>query len=594
MSAGRGSQSIEDGCDLFLISVYRRKFPNLSITTQYINDKLPIDSDLDENILNEARNTKTPILIQENALGTCGFFVYGDIGGGNWTYTKIKDCDELKLNSLPFEKTGEISIIQRGDPQFTPFLSDALEKIHVHHLNSQEVIPYESLEMPADIAELIVSYAVDAPWVFSKSILFFSNVDCTPQQILFLMKCAGPLRQFQFFVEKLIQKEKMTNPKICSLTNRKFTLNNWQGTLIQLLVTGLDQSMAKCFIEIIKKKLPDKLSDVLKQARQARTLPPEKYLVTLKKIVLEQQNQQALKVEEIKAETERKSQNSKALEVLFDAFLEGNEEQNKQAIETFRTFINDQQNMLTNDLGLYYANLIHLIDDISKLIKKRDEELPQWSCFCFEIINVLRESMNAAVIAKLFDAFQSSEENIEHAIEIFKQFDEKTQAFATNEQGYLINNLLYLDRIHRIYKAFDELYRRGGELPGNWSGQRANSFCVRAIGWLQSKLPPHICHALCVKGGGLDSVIGGSKIVPRPYHTLDKDYFGVDNSNWVLGVNYFFDIFGTTNNAWQLGKMGRRSDRADRFQTLLRSINFSQILADSPLSKPAEPIVNRP
>jgi hypothetical protein len=65
-----------------------------------------------------------------------------------------------------------------------------------------EVMPYELLKMPQSIAELVVSYAIDTPWVLNKSI-FFTNVDCTLQQILLLAKCAGPLKEFQFLVEKL-------------------------------------------------------------------------------------------------------------------------------------------------------------------------------------------------------------------------------------------------------------------------------------------------------------------------------------------------------------------------------------------------------
>ncbi len=479
------------------------------------------------------------------------------------------------------------------------------EKESKNDTDALEVMPYELLKMPQTIAELVVSYAVDTPWVLNKSI-FFTNVDCTLQQILLLVKCAGPLEEFQFLVEKLIEKEikanqdkkveKPNEPEYYSLIDRNFTFDfdHRQGPFVQCVMIGLDQTtrkedgteidkgMVECFVNIIAEKLPHRLSDVLKQAQQAAILSPEKYLELLEKIVLEQQKQQAGWEEEIKAETDRESRNLAALKALSNAFTEENEEKNKQAIETFRTFIDGQQGPLMNALGLYYANLIHLIKGVSELNidKKREGALPEshWPRFCFETINVLRESLNRGVIKQFVNAFtQLDEAIIQQAIESLDQFDQKTHAYSTNEYGYLINNLLYLNRIHLISELFGELYQRRNELPGGYYGKNADDCCIKGAGMFQRRLPAHIRNTLS-SDGGLYGVLENNKKIQRRTQVAGENYLGVVGSDCQLGVNYFYDIFGP-------GGPARRATGSGRtwFQNLLRAITTaSKLYATNP------------
>ncbi len=427
----------------------------------------------------------------------------------------------------------------------------------VQDKDNLEILSNELSQLPQVVNELIASYAVDASWVLNKSI-FFAGMDCTIRQILFLVEHAGPLDQFRFLVKKVIESEKSanearkkTNPNAkekYSLIDDVFVIGSQSGTLMQCLVILMDQTMrvrcdqryvetdkglVDCFIEIIEETLGHKLPVVLEQARLATILSPDRYLEVLKDVVLFQKNQQPNQVAKIKSEME--SGNLDVFKMFAEAFVEDDAKKNEETIDAFKKTIEDQQAPLINNLSLYYANLLQLIDGMCSLMQQKDGTLSgnQWSNFCFKAISILRESINSAVIKQVFDVFLKDNQ-ASQAIEILNQFDEKTKLFSINEKGYIKNNILYLNRLSLLSKAFDALYLWNQELLPPYcdgDGVEINRFRVQIIGGIQSRLPLRIGQIFNYKRiasyGGLFSFFsagGGPAALSRDLTWIMKDY----------------------------------------------------------------------
>jgi len=253
----------------------------------------------------------------------------------------------------------------------------------------EDVMPYGIWRFPKPVANIVVEYAWDIP--LQKPFLF-SDIDYTFEKILFLVEYAGPLDAFKFAVTRCIKKELSKGEEKINLIDTIFTIDGMQGTLIQLLVSRLDVSirnekgdeidkgMAESFIDIVAALLPNRLGEVQKQAGLAA--PPENK----------------------EKKRERESINLAALNQVFDAIKQNDEEITKQAIETFKEFVKNKKSFLRNDKGYlmnnqYYMDLIHLIYVAFDVLSNRAEELPpinaddcgQWygkkaDRFCFEII----------------------------------------------------------------------------------------------------------------------------------------------------------------------------------------------------------------
>lgn len=457
---------------------------------------------------------------------------------------------------------------------------ESKEKNKNHTEIGLEVIPYESWKMPAPIVDLVVGYAIDTPWIINKSI-FFSGVDCTLHQILFLAEHADSIDKFKFFVGKLIEKEKLAYEakkidnqneiETYSLIDRIFTLGTRQGTLVQCLVSGLDtkfrknEGMADCFINQIKQLLPHKLPIVLEQAQQAAKISPNKYLAVLKEVVLDQQEQQPPPSEEFEEEDKQTdSEKTKSIaHKYFNAFIQDDEEIIHQTQIKFKESVKRIQSRHINNLYFYYENLIYLIgiiDEITQLAKKDDttlseEQQRKIERLCFDLMNVLRESINLGAIKLLFDAFKSRNEYIiDASIERFKKFVELTKRYSTNETGYFINNQFYINLIHLIYGAFDELVRRGRELPDLGEGEYGNKYCIKVIGAiLQANLPPFLRQRLRWEVTGLNGLLNNYE-APREIDPTGKLFFcdsydKSDNNTNVLGINFYFDMYGPAKHA---------------------------------------------
>ncbi len=97
--------TLEDpGCDLALVS-------------------LPPDEKIDESVLKNARETKTPLLMEQNGK----YCIYGDPKkDGHWGYTDIEVKEDDAVSKLPFDKPK----IRRDDDLFNKALIDAIKPGH--------------------------------------------------------------------------------------------------------------------------------------------------------------------------------------------------------------------------------------------------------------------------------------------------------------------------------------------------------------------------------------------------------------------------------------------------------------------------------
>ena len=260
----------------------------------------------------------------------------------------------------------------------------------------EDLLPRDAVELPEAIVNLITEYIPETETLFQlpKPFLFSGN-ECLLEKILFLAEYAGPLDKFDYLARKLIKNELDKGAKDAKehvLLTKKLTIGKCQGTLIQCLVINMDQTirdakgveldegMAERFIKIIEELLPKKLEKVKEQARMAA--PPE----------------------DEKAKLKRESNNSAEANRLFDAFIQGDQNVIKHAIERFKAFVKSIEINSMNDKGYlinnqYCVNLIHLIGECIDVLANRGGELTpinaqdqgRWygkkaDRFCFEII----------------------------------------------------------------------------------------------------------------------------------------------------------------------------------------------------------------
>ena len=172
-----------------------------------------------------------------------------------------------------------------------------------------DVMPYECWKLPAPIAKIVAGYAWDTP--LQKPFLF-SDVDYTLEKILFLAEYAGPLDQFELSVTRFIKRELANKAEESNLLNKIFTMGRRQGTLVQCLVIGMDQTIRKKDGTELDEGMAERLITIVKNLCDEKLLPPER---------LEEVKEQAgkaapLEDKEIKAE--RESINRAAVNQLFD------------------------------------------------------------------------------------------------------------------------------------------------------------------------------------------------------------------------------------------------------------------------------------
>ncbi len=339
-----------------------------------------------------------------------------------------------------------------------------------------------------------------------------------------------------------------------ALVDEIFTLGNRRGPLARCLASGsdftkrnfigteIDEGMTERFIKIIKELLPHRFPDVLKQAQDATILQKDRYIAVLKTLVSEQSSEQKAYPENEEEIQEREKRNNRALKLLFDGFKKGDEEGIKKNIEFFKTFINCKQEGLIDNpnlVDLYYVNLLHLISGIE------NEQLPEGPCadrFYSEILDVLRDSINNAVMMQLLVVFiTGDEQKIKEAIAKFKLFEKETEHFSKNEQGYFINNLFDRNCIYLIYKAYVVLAWRGDLLPGTRYGEIADQFLIEITGGLQRGLQPHMRQTL-ISTKGLLGLFEESKKVERQIDPYGERY--LRRGDRQLGVNHCLDGLG--------------------------------------------------
>jgi hypothetical protein len=460
-------------------------------------------------------------------------------------------------------------------------------------MHPAEVLPRE-LGMPSGVTDLIYDICDAADVVDGTNNLVWFNHDNTVlttffgisalhKKILALAEFAGPFDQLEDYISQAKAKNEMHRLRDTLLQaisvasiGSDFTIRDQQGNEI-------DKGMVEELIDWYVALFPVDKARALEQVYVATVLPKDKYVAVLENIVVLQQAQQTGMVDDEKSEdkTQRETQNGIALSDLSDAFSQNNEETLQKAIETFKTFVNKQQESLINHPDLYYANLIDLINGIKQLPNQWNGE--NADRFYGEILSVLRESVNRAVIKQVFDVFITGDKTkINDAIEKFKQFDEKNKLYSTNEQGNFINNLCNINQLHLISMAFREFGQRGGALPGGWYGEIADDFCIKIIGGLQCGLPARIRQTLhydfkdrygYIATHGLYHVLDENEKASRGIDRSGERYLGAHGSNRVLGVDVFYDIFG-----WRGDSTGLAGLAAVLFQNLLRAITSASKL----------------
>ncbi len=376
------------------------------------------------------------------------------------------------------------------------------------------------------------------------------------------------------------------------LVDRIFILgDNYQNTLMGCLVsrldvtyrtengTEIDEGMADCFATIVKTKLPHRYPDVITQARAAAPIEDE----TTRK---QRESANLIKIERVFNVFTREAKDDKHIQqaingcsltlapldndhgtIRTDLLVEANKNDTPVLlyIKTTEKFSMAGD---PNEDGNWVWTELDLTPDQIKVLQK----LPFNNNGIVTITRDNKEQFTLSLINILKKGHGS--------LETLRDFVENTKNLSINNQGYMQNNLFLANINDLIAKAFGVLSQRGNELPGEWYGKMADSFCFE-IGILQVNLrsSPREMQILNNKGGGLYAFLNNNKKALRYIDVHGAIFLGV-NSKLQLGVNCFFGIFG-----WpQRGAAGRARVGARReFSKLITSNYVSiQTLCDKP------------
>ncbi len=188
---------------------------------------------------------------------------------------------------------------------------------------------------------------------------------------------AAPLAE----IEQEIRNAFAKDPTILS---RTFHLGVASGTLSQLAVIGLDQTIRNDQDAIVDQGMAEKILELHAE------LSRDTYKQALENTKL------AAPVEEEEEKKDRESANAKAVEDVFDAIRRNNLD-TKQAIADFKTWVKNQKPKVMTD-NRYHLNLIHLIYCAFDVLANRGDSLQGYQYgalgdqFCFEVIGDAIES----------------------------------------------------------------------------------------------------------------------------------------------------------------------------------------------------------
>jgi len=405
-------------------------------------------------------------------------------------------------------------------------------------------------KMPHSIVGIIAGYAWDNPLEGPPVFFGFDN---TWSKISFIVKYAGPLDQFEYFVTKLIEKEKLINKtrnpnevEHYTVVDTIFILDNSHGTLMQHLVirldltlrredgTAIDEGMAERFAKIIGRLLPHRYPDIVKQASTAAPL------------------------EDRETKEKRESTNSNKLKKIFNEFRRGNKHIDK-AIEgcDLSLALLDNEDKETMKMLLENASK----DNTPVLVRIKDNFIMggdpdgKWQWTSIDINSLAPEQISflkqlpfdQGIIRRNNEQFKPLINLLKHGhglIETLKDFVENTECSSINDQGYLINYLPNINRNHLLALAFRLLAQQGNQLPGGYYGTNADRFCFEIIGGeLQIGLQPREMQILSNKEGGLYALLYHNKKAER-YIDVNASLFRGAGTERVLGINSHFGYLG--------------------------------------------------
>ncbi len=417
-----------------------------------------------------------------------------------------------------------------------------------------DIMPSQSWKMPQSITGIITEYAWKTPLERPS---LFSSFDNTLSKVLFLAEYAGPLDRFEYLVTKLIEKEKLVNEARNPNAAEHYTLvdtifplgdlqgTNSHGTLMQHLVirldlairkedgTVIDDGMAECFAEIVKRLLPHRYQDILEQASTAAPL------------------------EDTVTKNKRESANLNKLEKIFNVFTREDKHIEKaiDGCDLSLALLHNEDHETMKELLETAAN-----DNTPVLVRIKDKFMMggdldgkwQWTpidinSLAPEQISFLKQlPFDQGIIRRNNQQFKPLINLLKQGhdlMETLKDFVENTKSLSTNDQGYLINNLPNINRNHLLSSALGLLAQRGNELAGGWYGRNADRFCFKIIGGLQIDSQPREMQILNNKEGGLYALLNNNKKAAR-YIDVNGSLFRGVGSDWHLGVNSYFSIFG--------------------------------------------------
>jgi hypothetical protein len=251
---------------------------------------------------------------------------------------------------------------------------------------------------------------------------------------------AGPLDQLETYIIK--------NPEILLKT---FNINDMQGTLVELAVIGLDQTIKSNDGTVVGEGVKEKLLQLHEELEKQKKLQPGSHAIALEKANCASLHETA------EEKAIRETNNVAALEQLFDAFV-GNPNDTQEikagkittAITTFKAFLKSlKQQMMTNGImktNQYHLNLIHLIASAFDVLGRRGGSLEgKWygalgDRFCFEVIGGAIQSelpprARQLIKQKLYSLFNENRQVIRDLDvngALFKSF---TSAFAKFSLG---------------------------------------------------------------------------------------------------------------------------------------------------------------